>query len=263
MPKECYLNFKDKRILISLATYVVWVVITMIGAQIVVGSDISLIELVNDGIGWHFLVSIAVLVAVIVIFHWNDIGFNRPRSIFRTMWFPSIYLCIFLAGLIYFGMPPTSVVIFIVLNTFLVGVSEEVMFRGILFRAFEQTMSIWPAILLTSFLFGAVHALNVFITGELGLAIMQSIAAGMSGLVFLAIVLRTGSLWTAIVYHFLWDCLLFLLGASAPEVGQESSDSMIIYGPILLNLPNTIFALILLRNIAKERSATAKESICV
>lgn len=235
----------------------------MLGAQYIAGSEVSLVELVSERVGWHFLLAIALLLISIAVFNWGDIGFNKPYSILRTMWFPSVYLILFLAGLVYFGLPAENTVLFIVLNTFLVGVSEEVMFRGILFRAFEQAMTIWPAILLTSFMFGAVHALNVFITGDLGPAIMQSIAAGMSGLVFLAIVLRTGSIWTAIIYHFLWDCLLFLIGSAAPEVNSESSNSMALYGPILLNLPNAIFALILLRNIAKERNATAKESICV
>lgn len=236
----------------------------MLGAQYIAGSEVSLVDLVSNKIGWHFLLAIVVLITAIVIFRWNDIGFRKPHSIFRTMWFPSIYLVLFLAGLVYFGLPTENVVLFIVLNTFLVGASEEIMFRGILFRAFEQTMSLWSAILLTSFLFGAVHALNVFITGELGPAVMQSIAAGMSGLVFLAIVLRTGSLWTAIIYHFLWDCLLLLVSSMVTEVASDNSDSSAIYGPILLNVPNAIFAIVLLRNVAKERShCIEKQSVNV
>ncbi|CRI66277.1 hypothetical protein THIOKS12720003 [Thiocapsa sp. KS1] len=60
---------------------------------------------------------------------------------------------------------------------------------------------IWPAILVTSLLFGGIHSLNVFTTGHLLTSVIQSGAALLSGLLFIAIRLRTGSLWPAIITH--------------------------------------------------------------
>lgn len=239
----------------SLLVYVVWIIITLLGARILTGGETSLNELVSSGVGWHFAMAIAWLLLAAFLFRWSDLHFGKAHSLLRVLWFPSIYLLLFALGIGFTGMPAVSIVCFVVINTLMVGMSEEIMFRGVLFRAFEKAMPIWPAILLTSLLFGAVHALNGFITGDFGTAMVQSIAAAMSGLVFMAILLRTGSIWPAIIYHFLWDCLIFLMsvGANAGEVeaGAEVSSGGTVLAPILLNLPNMICALILLRRIDK------------
>lgn len=141
----------------------------------------------------------------------------------------------------------------VAINTLMVGASEEIMFRGVLFRAFDKVMPVWPAIILTTALFGAAHAVNVFITGELGQTLTRSIAAGMSGLVFMAIVIRTGSIWPAIIYYFLWNCLIFPagsgVGVSNTVAAAMEPGVIAVYGPILINLPNMIFALFLLRKV--------------
>ncbi len=241
------------RISLSLMIYLVWIVITLAGARLIVGNNATLDELVTGGIGWHFLGAVVLLLAARILFRWNDLGFNRPHSLLRVMWFPSLYLVFFAGVIALFGLPPLSAVFFVGVNTLLVGISEEVMFRGVLFRAFDKAISLWPAILITSVLFGAVHILNVFITGDLVPALMQAVAATMSGIVFMAILLRTGSIWPAIVYHFLWDCLLFLLGnaahASTQSTADEQTGGLTVALPILLNLPNLICALILLRGV--------------
>lgn len=252
------MNSSAARISISLVIYVVWIAITLFGARLIAGGETDLDELVSTSVGWHFAAAIALLVTALVVFRWKDMRFTRPHSLVHIMWFPSIYLVFFAGGLIFVGAPSLSVVIFVVINTLMVGASEEIMFRGVLFRALEKAMPIWPAIIVTSVLFGAVHSLNVFITGDLMPSVIQSIAAGMSGLVFMAIVIRTGSIWPAIVYHFIWDCLLFLLGSVAsaanPETAAADVGAIALFGPILLNLPNAIFALYLLRNVGGDLS---------
>ena len=247
----------SNRFWISIAVLLLWGAATMFGAQILGGGEeISLDELVRQGVGWQFVAAIAILLAAIAIFRWRDIGFVRPHSLFRVMWFPCIYLLLFGAGIVYLGLPPLVTTLLVFLNTMMVGFSEEVMFRGVLFRASIERMSVWPAILLNMMLFGGVHAFNGFITGEFGAAIQQSFAAGMSGLVFIAIMLRTGSIWPAIIYHGLWDFALFTVGmASAASGGGEAAGELPAYAgylPIVMNLPNFIFALILLRNIHKD-----------
>lgn len=250
------MSANNKRITISLLIYILWIIITMFGARLIAGGEVALNDLVSKGIGWHFAIAIGLLLVSILVFKWNDMHFNRPHALIRVMWFPSIYLVFYAAALTYFGSPPLSVVMFVGINTLMVGISEELMFRGVLFRAFEKAMAIWPAIILSSVLFGAVHSLNVFITGELGQSLLQSIAAGMSGLVFIAIVIRSGSIWPAIVYHFLWDFLLFLVsnqaGQGNVDTHAEASNLAMLF-PIFLNLPNVIFALLLLRGVGKKQ----------
>jgi hypothetical protein len=76
----------------------------------------------------------------------------------------------------------------------------------------------------TSAAFGAVHSLNVLVTGAPALALGQSVAAGMSGLLLLGLRLRCRSLWPAVGLHAAWDFGLFLVAISAPEGAQAPAD---------------------------------------
>lgn len=245
------------RVVAMLGVYAVWAAITLIGGQMVTGGEqSSLNDLVQNGIGWHFAVACLFLIAAIAAFKWNDLRFTAPHSLLKVLWFPTLYLIAFVVGMTYLGLPNSTIIMFVFINTMMVGFSEEVMFRGAMYRAFEGVMRTWPAILLTCLLFGAVHTLNVFITGDLLPAVIQSVAAAMSGLVFMAILIRTGSIWPAIIYHGLWDCFIFLMTTSVASdlslANTEAPGSASLYAPILFNLPNVAFALIMLRNVGRD-----------
>ena len=183
-------------------------------------------------------------------------GFNPPRSVIRVMWFPLLWLGLIAMTLLVVGLPPGRMILFIAFNTMLVGISEELMFRGVIFRALLSQYRIWTAIIVSSILFGAVHILNVFNTGDLSGALIQSIPAAMSGILFVAIVIRTRSIWPAIIYHALWDFVLFtmLTGGQANGIesnpdGLESLGSLQTLLPLVMGLPNFICGLVLLRHV--------------
>lgn len=256
----------NKRLWIALVVYVLWVVITLAGASWMLGGEeAGLDELVKNGIGWQFVGAVALLFAAIAAFKWRDMRFGTPHSLLKVMWFPVLVLLAISSLALTTGMPEGKVVFFVAFNTFLVGLSEEVMFRGVLFRALLENARVWTAIIVTTVLFGAVHVLNGFTTGDWGHALLQAVAAGMSGLIFIAMVIRTGSIWPAIIYHFLWDCMLFLMGtASAAEPGTAPDPAMeaalegggAVVFPLLIALPNFLCALVLLR---KLRDASFRE----
>ena len=76
-----------------------------------------------------------------------------------------------------------------------VGFFEEFSFRGYTQFTLTTGMGFWPAALLLSFLFGAIHL------GNPGEAWVGGLSAGLIGL-FLAFTLRrTGSLWWAVGFH--------------------------------------------------------------
>jgi len=229
----------------------------LLGAKVLLGGEEApLDEMVKNGIGWQFVAAIVLLVAFIVARKWNDLAFGPPRSVLRVMWFPVAWLLLIFAMALLSGLPPASMIVMIVFNTLLVGISEETMFRGVLFRALLTQYRVWTAIIVSSLLFGAVHILNVFNTGDLGGALMQSVPAAMTGILFVAIVIRTESIWPAIIYHWLWDCVLFILltgsqasGVEPDPAALESLGAAQNFLPIVIGLPNFICGLILLRNV--------------
>jgi membrane protease YdiL (CAAX protease family) len=94
----------------------------------------------------------------------------------------------------------------------LVGVYEEFFFRGYLLFTLSTGMRFWPAALLLSFAFGAVHLRN---PGE---GLVGALSVFMIGMFFCFTLRRTGTLWFAIGFHAAWDyCETYVY--SVPDSG--------------------------------------------
>lgn len=249
----------NKRLAISLAAFVGWLLITVVGGQIHTG-EAPLLEAVTRGLGWPFLLAALFLLALVIWQQWRDVGLNQlpsGRSLLLT-WLPMLYIVVGLGLGVVFGLPPAGVLLWILFNTFLVGLSEELMFRGVLLQAFRRTVSIWPAVALTTLAFGAIHILNVFMTGDLSRASIQAAAAALSGLLFIALRLRTGSLWPCIIVHGLWDFATFTIAAARSGEALPGSGSgpmtLMTFVPILLVLPNALYGMWLMRRIGQTHA---------
>jgi uncharacterized protein len=78
--------------------------------------------------------------------------------------------------------------------------TEELVFRGVLFRIIEERLGTWVALVLTGLLFGLMHLFNenASLWGALAIAIE---AGGMLGAAYVA----TRRLWLPIGLHFGWN----------------------------------------------------------
>jgi uncharacterized protein len=248
----------SRRILLALGALIIWTAITVIVGRLRAGGEAELVEAVTQGLNWTYLLAAAFLLAVVASQRWDDVGLKTAPAAgsLRLLWLPALYIAGFLAIAVFLGLPPIAVIFFVLVNTFFVGLSEELMFRGVLLQAFRHRMAIWPAILITSLLFGGIHSLNVFTTGHLLTSVIQSGAALLSGLLFIAIRLRTGSLWPAIITHGLWDFGTFTLGAAGGEPAdpQMAPTAVQMLFPLLLVLPNALYALWLLRHVGRTHA---------
>jgi len=80
------------------------------------------------------------------------------------------------------------------------GITEEIMFRGVLFRVVEEAFGTWSAVVVSALFFGAVHLGNPNATWWSSLAI--AIEAGfLLGIAFAA----TRSLWFVMAMHAAWN----------------------------------------------------------
>jgi membrane protease YdiL (CAAX protease family) len=257
----------NRRLGVALVAFVVWTAVTVIGGNMTTGGEASLLDAVTSGLGWTWLIAAAFILSVVLWQGWRDVALDRwtDAAGWRLAWLPMIYIVGGFAVATFLGLPPATVLLLLLLNTFLVGFSEEVMFRGVLLQAFRHATAIWPAVLLTSVAFGAVHSLNVFVTGDLRAALIQSSAAFLSGLMFIALRLRTGSLWPPIIVHALWDFATFTLGAAGAAAAHDGLPSeaatpagatgLVEFLPVLLVLPNAIYGLWLMRDIRRTHAA--------
>ena len=124
-----------------------------------------------------------------------------------------------------------KVLLIVLANSLLVGISEELMYRGILLYGARTRYSLWASIWIVSLLFGLVHSLNGFLTGAFGPAIIQAVMAFFSGVMFMGLRMRQNSLLPAMLIHGLWDFSVFSGGESSLAlVGSIFPIIFFIYG---------------------------------
>lgn len=246
---------QNSRLAISFIVYAVWAAITIGGGiWLNEGEKQSLIEGISKGPLWNVVAAFLFLVAVIAVAGWRDLKFEAPKpwGSLRIMWFPALYIIALLSIAGVLGFPPLGLMLMILLSTAFVGLSEETMFRGILFQALRTRVRLWPAIIWSSVLFGSVHILNTATTGEFLAALLQAMTATLSGFVFIALLVRTGSIWPPIIYHMLWDFGTVSVAASSGAGSQPPSGDGIGLSfllPLILVMPGFLYGLYLLRNV--------------
>jgi len=105
---------------------------------------------------------------------------------------------------------------------------------------------VWPAVLASSAIFGVVHAANGLATGDFDAALWQAVAAGLQGVAYAAIRLRTRSVWPMVVVHGLWD---FALVTSVLSATAQGETSVLPYAALIAVLPLCLYGLYLLRGM--------------
>lgn len=94
-------------------------------------------------------------------------------------------------------------------NTFLffAPIYEEVIFRGILFATFLTLYGNIGGIIITSVLFGIWHIRSIFFMPKIKVAGQVLYTTVILGPVFAIITIMTGSIWLAVILHFLNNLL--------------------------------------------------------
>ena len=122
-----------------------------------------------------------------------------------------------------------------ILVAIFVGIGEEAVFRGVLWKAFES-QGILVTALATSALFGAVHLVGLFADIPWQIVTSQAVFAFGVGMTFAAVRLVSGSLLAPIALHAIFDA-----GAIVAAGGvSEMFDSTLTVGRLLI--PGMVFA---------------------
>lgn len=115
---------------------------------------------------------------------------------------------------------------------FIIGIfgpfSEELVFRGIVYQGYRKTGTAFCAMILSALLFALMH-----------LNFNQAAYAFVIGLMVVMLVEATGSLWSSVIFHMVFNsqqvCLMYLYDAvSFGENGLESAQEMLTTDMLLL-----------------------------
>lgn len=202
----------------ALFALVIWVAITFSIGLIQYGGPSSEYEITSASVLWGIPLA-ALFLLIIYRGEWRQLGLTAPGS-WRTARPVVIAVVLLLVLAIANGLPTSSVLLFLVINSMAVGISEELAFRGVVLRALLGAYPVRRAVLFSALAFGAVHSLNALITGEVVLALMQSCVAVGMGMWTANIRIRTGSLYPLILLHGMWDLatLIIVSGVVSPLI---------------------------------------------
>lgn len=154
----------NQRFVISFVILVVYLAIIMGGAKLEIGDGtMSQGEMVSRGISISLVLGMVFLFSMVAIFGWRRDAGLTPISNTKSLlilWLPALFIAGFFTMALLLGFPPLTAFLFVGINTLIIGISEELAFRGIFFSGARSAFRPIPAIALTSFIFGLVHVLN-------------------------------------------------------------------------------------------------------
>jgi membrane protease YdiL (CAAX protease family) len=192
-----------------------------------------------DGLWWQMLeefgiVATAMIPALVMMRiekrPWGEYGLPLRQAFSKSFWMGTIWgflgitlLLAILHGMHAFdfghlalhGMKIAKFAAFWGVMFLGVGFFEEFLLRGYAQFTLARGMGFWPAAVLLSATFGALHLNN---PGE---AWVGALAAGLIGLFLCLTLRRTGSLWFAVGFHAAWDWGESFF-YSVPDSGQVS-----------------------------------------
>jgi membrane protease YdiL (CAAX protease family) len=252
--------------IVSLVVFVIWIVIVMGGNLIQASGKESLNELVSNGIVIGLVVAPIFLLGIVAYLKWwhevtMDTFGNFGKYIY--LWLPALYILYHFFSAFRKGLPAGNVITFVLINTLLVGISEELMFRGVLFHGSWSKFGAVKTVWITGIIFGGVHSLNGFITGDFAAATGQALGVLTMGVMFGALRLQLGSLYPLMIVHWLWDFSVFL-GSSGPSQAalDQFSPTLIMLTeiaiPFVINIPLLLYGIWLLRKWKREQTETAQ-----
>lgn len=106
------------------------------------------------------------------------------------------------------------------------GISEEIVFRGILFRLVEAGLGTWGATLVSGAVFGLVHITNPQATWWGAVAIALE-----AGVMFGLLYALTRSLWVVIGVHAAWNVVQGPVLGSAVSGATNNGDGLLVSHP--------------------------------
>ncbi len=157
-----------------------------------------------------YFVFFAVLTSVIIYFKdFRGTAFKKVKWNWWLLEF-GLFTVAVLAAQVFLGNyknADMTLIWTVVATTVIVGIGEEMLFRGLIYTAYKEKHGVFVGILVSSFVFGFLHITNLAGGAELGATLFQMLNAGLSGVVSAWVFYKTENLVPTIIYHGIWDMM--------------------------------------------------------
>ena len=208
----------------------------------------------------HILMSLVLLLWILKNKHTEYLGLCKSKVGAKYLLF-YIPLVVMISTNLWFGVECVFGVlesILFVISMLCVGFLEEIIFRGLLFRAMEKDSLKW-AIAVTSLTFGIGHIINL-ISGNLSLlsGVCQIVYSFAAGFLFVILFYKSGTLIPCIITHSVFNALSVVFNNSAMTTTTE----IILAGVLtVLSLGYAITTILLTKNKTKEEKTEIEKTL--
>ncbi|KRN89375.1 CPBP family intramembrane glutamic endopeptidase [Ligilactobacillus ceti] len=101
-----------------------------------------------------------------------------------------------------------KLVVIVAITTLFVGISEELMFRGIVLGSFLKSGHVYQGIFFSALCFALLHAVNVLGGSPYSEVVTQVMMTFINGLAFAGLKIKLNNLTPLMIFHWLYDFLL-------------------------------------------------------
>ncbi len=173
----------------------------------------------------YMMIGLIVICALMLLFVWKNgltekYGLSGWAKNSKSMlWFFPLWV---IASLNLWGGVaakfPLPGLLFAAVSMALVGVAEELIFRGFLFKAMLKDGDVKTAVIVSAVTFGLGHIVNLFTGHELAETLLQMVFAVAFGFVVTMAFYKSGSLLPAVLAHSLTDVFSLFARSDASPV---------------------------------------------
>ena len=174
--------------------------------------------LASEIIGEIIKIAVWTLPAILLIRYYQDDMWISLKEMFTTKpkWFKEapILLIVFVPILSAFlrhgeiAVHPDFVPVRLIGSVILVGITEEIVFRGFLLNALLKKMKLWYAIALNEVLFVLIHfPIWIYQGHEVTVFLISSVAIFFIGAFFSYSFVKTKNIFVPIILHMLWNVI--------------------------------------------------------
>jgi len=227
--------------------YAAWFIIPVFFTTLDSNSE-GLSDITNLIYQWETQVVITLALIIILTFlkWWRVIGFTHtykgglkfliPPLLFLTILFV-MALTVDKGDTWFLGFTSLKQLLTFLLILFMLGFTEEAIFRGILFHGLETKFTPLTTVILSALIFGLFHYINMFIGADFYATTYQVVHAAAAGFMYATLRLRIGAIWPVMLFHSIWDIGLVIISSiqhSSTEATQTNSSFSVIYALLLI-----------------------------
>lgn len=146
-------------------------------------------------------------------FSWQELGFGK-FNVKNILWLVPMFIVgtIMLLYLVFFTIDNADNITnkqwqlfyLVGFTTLLVGISEELVYRGIVFTSFIKENKV-KAVLISSLAFSLLHSVNVLGGLTLSSMLSQMLMTFIAGLFFAFVRMKINNIIPLMLFHWLWD----------------------------------------------------------